>query len=70
MVIKRGLPGSILAATKTAHPLPPLPHSLLRDWVMIAKDKFILQISLVGSSSFQTFFIIVFMKRDFVESVL
>ena len=37
---------------------------------MAAKDKFILQLNLVGSSSSQTFVIIVFMKRDFVESVL
>ena len=44
--------------------------SSLRDRVMAAKDKFILQLNLVGSSSSQTFFIIVFMKRDFVESVL
>ena len=36
------------------------------DWVMFAKDKFILQLNLVGSSSSQTFFIIVFIKREFV----
>ena len=40
--------------------------SRLSDWVMFAKDKFILQLNLVGSSSSQTFFIIVFIKRDFV----